>query len=241
MHLFHTDRPSAIDHVNGVTAQLVSLDSVDITWSMPSDNNALITNYTLTFCAIFSLDDTDCLSGTSANVTLGVDGNAGLIRIGGNQLRYTFPELLTGKLYEVVIRAENSVGRQILPAFGNGLRFNSAFPDDGRVINANFIPTTRMIIVTWNLPPLALATNNLNVSFDVSHYSVADPANIMSEIVEYNSSPSVQTFSINLGIADSPAHIFRIAARYINPSLLSSQANLTGVRTLADGKIQNSN
>ena len=49
----YTALPSAIDHVNNVSAQLASLDSVNITWCIPLSNNADITSYTLTFCAIF--------------------------------------------------------------------------------------------------------------------------------------------------------------------------------------------
>ena len=234
VYLFCIAPPSAIDHANDVTAQLVSLDSVAITWHVPADNNAPITSYTLTFCAIFSPTDINCSSGTSVIVTIPV-GNRDLITVDGNQLRYTYPELLTEKQYEVLIRAENTVGWQMSPAFGNGLRFNSSFPDNGQVVNVGFIPTTGTIIVTWNLPPLALATTNLNVSFAVTYYNVADPANTMSTTVEYNSSRLEQGFSANIGIEDSPSHVFQIVARYINPNLLSSQATLTGVRTLANG------
>ena len=141
------------------------------------------------------------------------------------------------RMYEVVVRAENSIGLQITPALGNGLKFNSAFPDDGRIVNVGFIPTASVVIVTWNLPALALATANLNVSFNVMYYSGADPANIISVSVKYNMSRHEQGFSVDLMTADSPSHIFQIAAWYINPNLLSSQANLTGVQTLANGKI----
>ena len=66
------------------------------------------------------------------------------------------------------------------PALGNGFESNSAFPDNGQVVNVSFIPATRLVIVTWNLPALARATANLNVSFDVTYYSVADPMNTIS-------------------------------------------------------------
>ena len=233
-HLFHTDRPSAIDHENDVTAQLVSLNSVNITWSMPSDNNADIKNYTLMFCAIFSPTDTDCSHGTSVSVTV-IVGNRDLITVGGNQLRYTYPELVTEKQYEVVIRAENFVGQQMSPVFGNGLRFNSSFPNDGRIVNVSFIPTISMIIVTWNLPPLALATTDLNVSFAVMYNSVTSPMNIISETIVYNPMRLEQGFSANINIVDSPAHVFRIVVQYMNPNLLGSEATLSDVRTLADG------
>ena len=134
-----------------------------------------------------------------------------------------------------MIRARNSVGQQMSPMFGDGFRFNSTSPDDGQVTNVTFIPSTRIIILTWNLPPLALATTILNVSFNIIYVSVSDVSNIMSVAVQYNPVRLEQGVSIDLMIADSPSHTFQIVALYTNPNLLSSQANLTGVRTLANG------
>ena len=236
MLLVHAAPPAEIDHENGVSARLASLNSINITWSMPSSNNADILSYTLMFCALFMPTDTDCSQGTSVNATLMVGGTE-LIRIGENQLRYTLPELVLGKMYLVVITAENSIGRQMSPEFVNGFRFNSTLPDDGRVVNVDSIPTTSAIILTWRLPPLALATSDLNVSFDITYVSVTSPGNERLITVEYNSSRLEQGSTINIGMADSPLHNFQIVARYITPNLLSSQATLNGVQTLADGKI----
>ena len=231
-HLCFTAPPDAINHTNGdVTAQLVSLDSVNVTWCSPPNNNADITSYTLTFCAMVSSDDTDC--GSSVNVTVMLSHRT---RIGNNQLSYIYNELLTEKMYEVVVRAENSIGLQMAPALGNGLNFDSAFPDDGRVVNVGFIPTINTIIVTWNLPALALNTTNLNVSFNVVYYNVSTPLNRTSVSVEYNPMRLEQGFSANVTMSDSPSYVFQIVARYNNPNLLSSQTNLTDVQTLADGK-----
>ena len=212
-----------------MTAQLASLRAVNITWSIPSENNAPIQSYTLMFCARL---ETGCEDGTFTNVTLTV-GSEQLITIGGNRLRYRFPELLIGKQYEVVIRARNSIGQQTSPAFGNGLRFNSAFPDDGQVVNVASVPSTNTIILTWNLPPLALATTNFDVSFNVTYFS--NITNIMSVAVEYNASRLEQGISVDLMEADSLSHSFEITAWYNSLNLLSSQATLTGVRTLANG------
>ena len=228
---FFTAPPGAINHTNGdVIAQLVSLDSVNVTWHSPPSNNADITGYTLTFCALVPYNYTDC--GSLVNVTVMLSQ---LTRIGDNQLSYIYRELLIVKMYEVVVRAQNPIGLQMAPALGSGLNFNSAFPDNGQVVNVSFIPTTRLIIVTWNLPVLALATANLNVSFDVTYYSVANPINTILVTVEYNPLQLEQGFSADLMIADGPSHVFQIVARYINPNLLSSQVSLTGVRTLANG------
>ena len=224
--------PDEIDHINDVTAELASLDKVNVTWSIPSANNNPIVNYTLMFCARL---ETGCVNGTFTNVSLLVEGESALIRLDGNRLRYTFPDLLIGKEYEVVIRAANTIEQQMSPVFGNGLKFNSSFPDDGQVINVGVIPTTSTIILTWNLPPLALATNNLIVSFNVTYFSVSASQNIMSVAVEYNALRLEQGISVNLMMADSADHTFRIVALYTNPNLLSSQAYLTGVRTLANG------
>ena len=226
--------PGAIDHANDVSARLVSLNSANITWRVPNDNSASITSYTLILCALFLPIDTSCSYGISVNISVPVGGHD-LTMVGRNQLRYTFHELLTEKAYEVVIRAENAVGQQMSPAFGNGLRFNSSFPDDGRVVNVGFIPTTSVIIVTWKLPPLALATASLNVSFNIMYFSAGNPANTMSVTVGYNPSWLEQGSSVNIGVPDSASHTFQITAWYYNPNLLSSQATLTGVQTLANG------
>ena len=228
--------PGEINHTNDVSTELVSLDSVNVTWSIPSANNDPIVTYTLMFCAQLN---TSCVSGN--NITLVVGRDLELITLDGNRLRYTFDELLTEKEYEVVIRAANSIGQQMSPAFGNGWRFNSAFPDNGRVVNNDSVPSTNTIILTWNLPPLALATTNLNVSFNVAYFSGSDPTNIMSVAVEYNASRLEQGVSVNITTAASSAHTFQIVALYTNPNLLSSQANLTGIRTLANGTRINNN
>lgn len=233
-----TAPPSPIDHVSDVSAQLVSLDSVNITWHIPSSNNAPITSYTLSICATSSPTDTHCSHGTLVVITVMVGGRD-LTAVDGNQLSYIFPELLTEKMYEIVVRAENSIGLQMTPALGNGIKFSSAYPDDGQVVNVGFIPTTSMVIVTWNLPPLAQATAYLNVSFNVMYYSDTDPANTVSVPVKYNISQHEQGFSADLMIVDSPSYVFQIVAQYSNPYLflLSSQATLTDVQTLANGKI----
>jgi hypothetical protein len=192
-----------------VTAELASLDSVDITWSIPSANNAPIESYTLIFCIRLGMS---CVPGFFINITLMV-GDEELTTVDGNRLRFRFPELsVTNKEYEVVIQAENSIGRQMFPVFGNGFRFNSTSPDNGRVINVGFIPTTSMIILTWNLPPLALATTNLNVFFNVTYSIDADPLNTRSVPVDYDPMRLEQGVSINIGEPDSQLHTFRIVA-----------------------------
>jgi hypothetical protein len=219
-----------------VDAELASLDRINITWSIPSDNNAPIVQYILMFCAQI---ETGCVDGASTNVPLTVGIDEELISIEGNRLRYTFPQLLIGKEYEVVIRAENSAGQQMFPPVNvsSGFRFNSASPNDGQVVSVDFVRTTNVIILIWNLPTLALATTNLNVSFNVTYYNVGAPLNIMSVTVDYDPMRLEQGVSVNIGEPDSPLHTFQITALYTHPNLLSSQATLGGVRTLANGTI----
>jgi hypothetical protein len=216
-----------------VAAELASLDSVNVTWVIPSDSNAPIESYTLMFCARLGMG---CVDGTSTNVTFMV-WDEEIIRIGENLLRvrYRFSEILINREYEVVIRAENYIGRQMSPVFGNGFRFNSTSPDDGQVVNIGFVPTATMIILTWNLPTLALTTTNLNVSFNVTYYNVGAPLNTISVTVDYDPIRLEQGVSVNIGEPDSPLHTFQITALYTNPNLLSSQATLGGVRTLEIG------
>ena len=222
--------PDEINHTNNVSTELVSLDSVDVTWSIPSANNDPIVNYTLMFCALFN---GSC--GSIRTITLEVGRDSELMELDGNRLRYTFTELSTEKEYEVVVRAANTIGQQTSPAFGNGRRFNSAFPDDGQVVNVANVSSTDTIILTWNLPPLALALQNIDALFNITYFRDGNPSNILSVAVEYNASLPVQGVSVNLMMADSAEHTFQIGALYTNPNLLSSQAILTGVRTLADG------
>ena len=207
----------------------MSLDSANITWRIPSDNNAPITNYTLMFCARPS-NSTPC--GTSVNVTVPVGK---LTRVGDDQLNYTINGLLTEKMYEVVIRAENDIGLRMNPDLGDGFFFNSAGPDNGQVENIAFISATGAVIVTWNLPPLALDTSDLNVFFSVSYFNNGAPQNVLQMTVVYNPMVVEQGVSINLE-ADSTLHTVNVMAVYINPNLVSSQSSLTNVKTLGGGK-----
>ena len=206
----------------------MSLNSANITWRVPLDNNAPIISYNLMFC--IKINSTVC--GTSIHITVQVGE---VTQVGEDQLNYSINELLTGKMYEVVIRAENSVGLRMDPELGNGLTFNSTFPDDGRVENATFIPTTSVVIVTWILPRLALETDDLIVSFSVSYFNNGARDMNTSVTVVYNPMVLEQGFSITLG-ADSAAHTVYITAVYSNPNLVSSPFSLPNVKTLGEGK-----
>ena len=228
-HLY-TAPPSVINHNNDVSAELVSLDSANITWRIPSVNNARITSYTLMFCARPS---NNTLCGTSVNVTVPVEQ---LTQVGENQLNYTISGLSTEKMYEVLIRAENDIGLRMAPELGDGFFFESADPDDGQVENVTSIPATNVAIVTWNLPRLALATANLNVSFSIMYFNNGARETVIPLTVVYNPMKREQGISINLE-ADSAAYTVNITAVYINPNLVSSLFSLPDVRTLREGKM----
>ena len=230
LHLY-TARPSAINHANNVSAELVSLDSANIIWRIPPYNNAPIISYTLIFCTIASTPN-GTVCGNLYNVTVPVGE---LTQIGDDRLNYTINGLLTEKMYEVVIRAENSVGLRMAPELGDGFTFNSAGPDNGRVENAMSIPAITAVIVTWNLPRLALATSRLNVSFNVTYFNNGDGSNVRSVIVDYDQMVNEQGVSIELE-ADSAVHTINVVAVYINPNLVSSLFSLPNVQTLRPGK-----
>ena len=85
--------PSEINHAT-MTAELASLDSVNVTWFIPVENNARIQSYNLLFYVPF---ETDCAERTLRNVTLTI-GVEELIILDGNRLRYTLPQVLIDRV-----------------------------------------------------------------------------------------------------------------------------------------------
>ena len=228
---FHTDVPAPINHANGdVTAQLVSLSSVAVTWRVPEDNNDRITNYRIIFCVRENETVVECpLNNT---FTVGSD----ISQFNQTHQRFVYRELLTEKPYEVVIRAVNMIGEQLSPMVGEGLRFNSAFPDDGQVVNVGFIPTTRMVIVTWELPPLAQATMPLNVSFTVTYFRDGNSGVRNTTNVGYDEALMAQGFTIDLMEANSAIHTVEITAIYTVPNFVATLFTLQDVSTLDTSK-----
>ena len=99
------------------------------------------------------------------------------------------------------------------PELGNGFTFNSSFPGDGRVENVHFIPATDAIIMTWNLPRLALETSDLNVSFSVSYFNNGAPQNVLQVTIVYNPMLLEQGVSINLGVDSAVRNSYSTGAR----------------------------
>ena len=230
MHIFHTDVPAPISHANGdVTAQLASLSSINVTWRIPEDNNDRITNYRIIFCARENETVVDC----SFNNTFTIDGS--ITRVNQTHLRFIYGELQTEKPYEVVIRAVNMIGEQMSPMVGEGLRFNSTYPDDGQVVNVGFIPTTHLVIVTWELPLLALETMPLNVTFNVTYFNNGNPNNRTTTNIGYEEALMAQGFTIDLE-ADSANHTVQITAIYTVPNFVATLFVLQNVSTLDTSK-----
>ena len=202
--------------------------AVNITWYIPSSNNAPITDYILEFC------DTSPSGSCLDNVTVN-----GLTSVNSTHLSYFFEPPHPNITYEVFIRAGNIVGFQTAPVFGGGHRFRSAFEDDGRVVNVMIIPTTSVVILTWNLPQLALSNDVIVDFFEVTyfHKHMHDPImSVRMDTVSYNpSSPEQPGFSAN--ISSVGGHTFNITAVYSTPRLTSSPVTVTGVRTLEEGII----
>ena len=231
MHIIHTDVPAPINHANGdVTAQLASLSSVAVTWRIPEENNAPITDYRIIFCVRENETVVECpLNNT---FTVGSD----ISQFNQTHQRFVYRELLTEKLYEVVIRAVNMISEQMSPMVGEGLRFNSAFPDDGQVVNVGFIPTIRMVIVTWELPLLAQETMPLNVTFNVTYFNNGSPNNRITMNVGYEEALMAQGFTIDLMEANSAIHTVEITAIYTVPNFVATLFTLRDVSTLDTSK-----
>ena len=227
-----TASPSAIDHNNEVSSQLVSLDSVNVTWTIPSSNNAPITSYTLSLCQIGPDGNPSCGPDNDFRVNLNDPPN-NLVSVSPTQLRYRFVDLVPQQMYEVRIRAQNSVGLRMKPVEGNGHRFSSATATDGQVVNLSLIRTTTVVILTWNLSTLAMATSGLNVSFTVSFFHDGNPGSVNSTIVDNNETLG---FSADLSDTGGASHTFRVIANYISPLLESSPVEMTNVATLRQGK-----
>ena len=79
----------APDKVMNITATLLNLSAVSISWPAPSDNGAPITSYIVTLC----------INGSNCNVT-----------DAGNERSRTFSNLVASNEYSVSIVAINALG-----------------------------------------------------------------------------------------------------------------------------------
>ena len=213
----------------------MSLNSVDITWNVPADNNAPITGYLLSVCGRGSLNDTQC---SIVNETITLQIAQLVLNQGANQLTFTYIESLPGNTYEVFVRAENSIGPTDSPELGDGHVFNAASANDGQVANAGFIPTpSGSVIVSWILPLLAKATADLvNVTFNVTYFNDGFIERNVTEIVDYNEGVLEQGITLSFLEADRATHTVEIIAHYGRPQLVAAFVRLTRVTTLPIGE-----
>ena len=138
----------------------------------------------------------------------------------------------------MLIRAQNTVGLQAAPVFGEGHRFRSAFRDDGQVVNIMIIPTTSVVILIWSLPQLALSSDVTIDFFEITHFDQRDAERSMKmENVSYNPSSLDQPgFSTDLSARGGGPHTINVTAVYSTPHLISSPATVSSVRVLEEGK-----
>ena len=200
------------------------MNSVNVTWPEPSSNNAMITHYNIAVCRIAPSETFSCVN--EYNFTILPDG----------QLRYTAENIFPLSEYEIRIRAENSIGLQNDPVLGQGYRFSSASADNGSVVNFRVVPTTTVVIVTWALPPLALATSNLEVLFDVMYFRNGNQADTFIANISYNVSLTEQGYSVDLSRTGNALHTFTVVARYTTPFLVSTGVTRNNVATVNEGK-----
>ena len=162
---------------------------------------------------------------------------SGLISVNSTHLSHILEPLLPRKTYEIVVRAQNPVGLQTAPVFGEGHRFRSAFEDDGKVRNVMTIPTSSVVILAWSLPQLALSNDVITDFFEITYFDEHDQITSMrKKNVSYNPlSPDQPGFSADLSASGGP-HTFNITVVYSTPHLTSSPATVNNVRALEGSK-----
>ena len=199
-----------------------------MTWPIPSDNNARITEYIVNVCQISPNNGTACVTNTSVPVT-------SPDMIPGNRLRYQLGEIVPQKRYELFIQAVNSVGSREYTPLTNGYRFESVSAVNGSMTNLRFVPTTSVVIVTWNLPVIALATSGVEAEFNLTYFRQGNREdNTVSVIISYNMALTEQGFSVDLSAGAQ--YTFIVTALYNSPiSLLSTEVMEANIMTVATG------
>ena len=190
----------------------------------------MITQYNIAVCRIAPSENFSCVNEYNFTIM-----RSDLTSLPDSQLRYTAENIFPESEYEIRIRAENSIGLQDDPVSGQGYRFSSAFADDGSVVNFRVVPTTSVVIVTWDLPFLALNTSNLEVLFDVTYFRIGNPEEPVMANVSYNASLTEQGYSVDLSETNNALHTFTVVARYAIPFLVSTGVSLN-VSTVNESK-----
>ena len=206
---------------------LVTLTSINVTWPIPSDNNAPITKYIINVCLI-SPDGTACVTNTSLPVS-------SPDMLPGNRLRYELDEILPQKSYEIYIQAVNSVGSQKYTPLTNGYRFESVSAVNGSVTNLRFVPTTSVVIITWNLPVIAIATSGVEAEFNLTYFRQGNQVlSTVSVNISYNTALTEQGYSV--APSAGGLYTFIVTALYTSPiSLLSTEVMQANIMIVGAG------
>ena len=209
---------------------LVTLTSINVTWPIPSGNNAPIVEYIINVCLISPNNGTACVTNTSIPVP-------SPDMLPGNLLRYQVGEIVAQKSYEIYIQALNSVGSQKYIPLTNGYRFESVSAVNGSVTNLRFVPTTSVVIITWNLPAIALATSGVEAVFNLTYFRQGNRVlSTMSVNITYNMALTEQGYSVDLSVLDDGPYTFIVTALYTSPiSLLSTEVMQAGIMIVGAG------
>ena len=231
-----------------VTRELLTLQSVRLTWTQPEENNARINSYNITYCVSIN---SSCAQQTLMQTSL--------------TEMVILTQLIPAMTYTVYIRAENDVGQgpeptepYIFESTSEGkcilcsaifvlvpmviVIFSIILVDARPVdVNAAFVSSTGVVLL-WQLPAIA---EEANISSFILSYSLLgdsegsttrkrrETGDVMIRTVPYQQGRTLGV--VVTGLESNSLYEFRVSVNYSDPVLLSVQASLT-VRTNATGK-----
>ena len=250
--LFHSPSPPPLPAPPGevnhtlVTRELLTLQSVRLTWLQPEDNHGHINSYNITYCILVN---NSCGQQTQIQ-TLAFTETAIL------------SHLIPARTYQVYIRAENDVGQGpeptqyfLLESANQGkfclhcfystsqcFWFSTTLVDVQPVgMNAAFVSATTVVLV-WQLPTIG---ESAGVDSFILSYSLKGDS---EENATQTRQPSGETMTRTVsyqqgrtpgvvisGLNSSSLYNFKVSINYSNPVLLSAETSVT-VRTDPSGK-----
>ena len=236
--------PGEVNH-NLVKRELLTLESVRLTWVQPDDNNGHITSYNLTYCAVHN---SYCIQHT-INQTFSTTEIA------------TFSPLIPLRTYQVYIRAVNDVGQgpeplepYLLQSVTKGIYFLIvlvSFPKlliillsswfvftvvESQVVGLNvvFVSATS-VVLAWQLPTIA---ESAGVHFFLLSYNLQEldsegntthrelpNRRIMTLMVPYQQATTPG--AAVSGLDSDALYEFQVSVNYSDPVLLSAKAIVT--------------
>ena len=251
LNFFSAAPPGEVNHTT-VTRELVTLESVRLTWAQPEDNNAPINSYNVTYCVSIN---SSCVQQTSMETP--------------STETIILSQLIPAMTYTVYIRAENNAGQGPEPTepyffksanegispvlacsavlwYSHGesnLCFSTVLVDARPVgVNAAFVSSTGVVLV-WQLPRIAesAGVNSFILSYSLqgggegnTTHTKQPGGEAMTRTVPYQQgkAPGV----VVSGLDSDALYEFRVSVNYSDPVLLSAEASLT-VHTNTTGKI----